>query len=59
MSPAHDIMHDEEKTRTPSHPSMANAFDRLVESNLELVASVRELAADVRALVTAIAEGKK
>lgn len=65
MSPAGDLVHDEEKTRTPSHPTMAGAFDRLVESNLELVASVTrlvasnvELVALVQQLIKAMTDGK-
>lgn len=53
-----DLMHDERPTKTPSHPTMAGAFDRLVESNLELVASVKELTSEVRLLIRALSEGK-
>lgn len=51
-------MHDDEPTRTPSHPGMAKSFDRLVESNLEVIASVRELTQEVRLLVQALSGGK-
>lgn len=53
-----DLMHDEKPTKTPSHPTMAGAFDRLVESNLELASSVRDLTQEVRALIRAMSEGK-
>lgn len=45
----HDMVHDDEPTRTPTHPTMASAFDRLVDANLELVAAVRELVTELRA----------
>jgi hypothetical protein len=58
MSPPRDLIHDEEKTRSPSHPTMAGSFDRLVESNLELVSSVKELVGEVRLLIKALTEGR-
>jgi len=58
MNPPRDIVHDDAPTKTPSHPSMAGAFDRLAESNMELVASVKELTDEVRALIRALSEGK-
>ncbi len=54
MSQARDIMHDDEPTKTPTHPSMASAFDRLVESNLELASAVKVLAGEVRDLIAAL-----
>ncbi len=58
MNPPRDMMHDDEPTRAPTHPTLAGAFDRLVEANLEVIASVRELTGEVRALVKALTEGK-
>jgi len=66
------IMHDDEPTTSPKHPGLASAFDRLVDSNLEMAASVREFTAsvqaytasvqdfthEVRALLRALSEGK-
>lgn len=58
MNPPRDIVHDDAPTKTPTQPSMAGAFDRLVDANLELVRSVKELTGEVRALIRALSEGK-
>jgi hypothetical protein len=58
VNPPRDLVHDDAPTKTPSHPTMAGAFDRLVDSNLELVASVKELVGEVRLLIKAMTEGK-
>lgn len=57
-TPPRDLMHDDAPTATPTHPTLAGAFDRLVESNLELVSSVKELVGEVRLLIKAMTEGK-
>ena len=54
MAVPRDLMHDEQPTKTPSHPTMAGAFDRLVDSNLELASSVKELVNEVRSLIQAL-----
>jgi len=48
------MMHDSQPTRTPSHPTMGGTFDRLVESNLELV-KVMRLSIFVMVTLTCIA----
>jgi hypothetical protein len=48
------MMHDQAPTRSPSHPTMGGTFDRLVESNLELVRVMR-LSIYVMVALTSIA----